>query len=567
MDDWFKYLEQLKQEGEIGLFELQFGRFIKEFETNPTKNLISCSILAVNDQLAGNICTDLSTLESSVLASKLKLRSLTLQALVEELQTFDSIGKPGEYKPFIFDDNKLYLHKYWVYENELTNWLKNKSLKKPQKLSGSSVEIINSLFSEQEDEVNLQKVATYLSLIKDFVIISGGPGTGKTFTVSKIISALKKQDKSVSIALAAPTGKAAERLSESLEINEYNFEASTIHKLLGARRNGEFKYTIKNKLSFDVVIIDEASMLDIRLWISLLRATKDSTKLILLGDKDQLASVEAGSVLGDVCSASDNGFSNATLKSIKRVEDAILESRSMNLINNNIVLLEKSYRTKSSSGILELGKAINEQNIDKVFEVINEFEQIDIQHPSVELLEVLIENYAKEIMSGDNGSQFLCSNLKGILGTRELNARIEKELKIKLRISSSDEWYTGRRILITKNDFSTGLKNGEIGTCYKNSKNEFYISFDSSDQVLVSQLQNYDLAYALTVHKSQGSEFGHVFLFLPEKINPVLTKELLYTAVTRAKESTLVVGNRGLISEVVLKQIKRASSIPSKITK
>lgn len=566
MNKWLKYLEELKQEGDIGLFELEFARFIFTLETKASKNLISSVVLLVNDQLAGNICTDLTALGDYVLASKLKLSSLDVAKLIDELKEFDCVGKPGEYTPVILDSHRLYLHKYWSYENELTGWLMERAQKADIELSKSDIESVELLFRDSNiNELNLQKVATSLALIKDFLIISGGPGTGKTFTVNKIIGALKQQNSDISIALAAPTGKAAERLSESIDSELDGIEASTLHKLLGARKNGEFKFNKENKLYFDVIIIDEASMLDLRLWISLIRALRTSTKLILLGDKDQLASVEAGSILGDICINTDNGFSGSTLNAFKKPENRLLKSESKNIINNHVVLLEKSYRAKSSSGISEFGKAINEQDVDKTFQVIEQFPKVDIKPPSSKLLFELIDDYTADLISGENGSQFLCSNIKGKLGTIELNKRIESLIKEKLKIPSYTEWYIGRKIIITKNDFSTGLKNGEIGTCYRNAANEFYICFDSSVDVLTQQLKHYDLAYTITVHKSQGSEFKNVFLFLSDTLNSVLTKELLYTAVTRARESTLVIGNKRLVAEIIQKKIKRISSISHKI--
>tara|TARA_R110002124_G_scaffold286453_1_gene467392 strand:- start:4224 stop:5924 length:1701 start_codon:yes stop_codon:yes gene_type:complete len=564
LDKVFRYLETLKQEGEIGLFELQFAKFITGFEPNPTKNLLYISTIAVHDQLAGNICTDLKQIKNSTLAKRLGIHSIELDSLTKELQNFECVGGSGDYKPFILDKEKLYLHKYWTFENELIQWLKSRTLQLPSSMPQDKFEFIHSMFNSEE-EVNFQKVAVFLSILRSFVIISGGPGTGKTFTVNKIITALKHKEEDLKIALAAPTGKAAERLSDSIDQDLISHDPSTLHKLLGARKNGEFKFNKENKLPFDVVIVDEASMLDIRLWLGLIRAIKDSTKLILLGDKDQLASVEAGSILGDICYQTDNGFSGGTFEALKNLESEIPASSSRNLLNNNIVLLEKSYRTDSKSGIQELGKAINDQDPMKVFELISQFDQIDIKQPTSILLSSLIDDYASEIYSKNDERQFLCSNKKGILGTEELNKRVERNIKSRFGFFSNDEWYNGRRIIITKNDFSTGLRNGEIGTCFKNDQNEFYIRFGSSAQIPVAQLKYYDLAYAITVHKSQGSEFKNVTLFLPEKLNPVLTKELLYTGVTRARESTLVIGKRELISEIIQLKIKRFSSIPQKL--
>ncbi|MEP1306419.1 MAG: exodeoxyribonuclease V subunit alpha [Balneola sp.] len=565
MDKWLSYLQKLKAEGEIGLLEYQFAKFVYGVETRASQELISCAVLATHDQLNGNICTDLSKLNDSHLAVKLKLNSTSLQDLFSILDKSTSVGKPGDYTPFILEGDKLYLQKYWEYENELIQWLKEKTEVPHKSLEISDALQIMSMFESDEDEINLQMIGTALALLTDLVIISGGPGTGKTFTVKTILEVLINNQKDLKIALAAPTGKATERLSESIAESFGELKASTIHRLLGARKSGEFKYGQNNKLPYDVVIIDEASMLDIRLWISLIRAIKKSAKLILLGDKDQLASVEAGSVLGDICFGATNDFSAKLTSELKVLSKDLKLSNSKNILNDHIILLNKSYRSKSGSGISELAKAINDQNQQEVFELEKLFSGIEIIPPSSQRINSLIEDYKSEILADGVVSQFLCSNKIGELGTNSLNDEIERRIKKAQKISDNVEWYSGRKIIITKNNRALSLKNGEIGTCSVNDMGQYFIHFDSSKEISVSQLIDYDLAYAITVHKSQGSEFDKVVLFLPDKLNPVLTKELLYTGVTRARENALVVGERKLIEQVIVKSVIRASSIPDKL--
>lgn len=564
MTDWVKYIQELKQEGELGLFEQQFAKFIANQESNPDNILISCAVLVASDQLAGSICTDLSELENSVLASKLKLNTIDPDKIKKTLYNSVSVGKPGDFKPIILENDKLYLHKYWSYEEEITKWLKAKANKQDQKLTESETKHIETLFPESEGGVDYQKLATQLALIKELLIISGGPGTGKTYTVKKILEAFLKKDAKLKIALAAPTGKAAERLNESIREVSHDLEAVTVHKLLGARRNGDFKHGNENKLLHDIVIIDEASMLDIRLWIGLVRSLKDKCKLILLGDKDQLASVEAGSVLGDICHKSDSKFSKLSLNQLDS-EVQLIENSSKNALNDNIVLLDKSYRVTSDSGISQWGKAINEQDVEGFFKLTEESQQIGTSTPSESILLELIDKYVDEIISGEFGIQFLSSNKKGVFGTEKLNSRIEKLLKSKLDVTPNHEWYLKRRIIATKNDFSLGIKNGEIGFCDFVEDGEYFVNFESNKRVSASQLKYYDLAYAITIHKSQGSEFNNVYLFLSDSFNPVLSKELLYTGVTRARENALVIGKSELIKKVILNEIKRTSSIQEKL--
>ncbi len=564
MIDWFKHIQELKLDGEIGLFEQQFAKFIANQEINPDNLLISCAVLVASDQLSGNICTDLNELENSVLASKLKLKTKNPDEIKTTLANSLSVGTPGDFKPIILENNKLYLHKYWSYEEEITKWLKAKANKQDHRLSESEINQIESLFPESVNEFDYQKLATQMALIKELLIISGGPGTGKTYTVKKILEAFLEKDTKLKIALAAPTGKAAERLNESIREVFPDLEAVTVHRLLGARRNGEFKHGTDNKLLHDIVIIDEASMLDIRLWIGLVRSLKDNCKLILLGDKDQLASVEAGSVLGDICHKSDAKFSKLSLNQLDS-EVQLIENSSKNALNDNIVLLDKSYRVTSDSGISQWGKAINEQNVEGFFKLTEEFHQIRAATPSDRILVELIDKYIDEIISGEFKTQFLSSNRKGVFGTMKLNSRIETLIKSKLDVPPNHEWYLSRRIIATKNDFSLGIKNGEIGFCDSVEDGEYFVSFESSKRVSASQLKYYDLAYSITIHKSQGSEFNDVCLFLSDSFNPVLSKELLYTGVTRAKENALVIGRRGLIEQVILNEIRRTSSIPEKL--
>lgn len=560
------YLQSLRKEEEIGQFEIEFSRFLVRNYPDASKDVLSCVVLTIHDQLNGNICTDLSSLNESVLAKKIGLTQKSLADLKSELLSSDFVGSEGDYKPFILDNDSLYLHKYWSFENELVNWLKEKADQPNHKLESDSIVKINELFETSGDTRDLQKVATCLALIKSFLIISGGPGTGKTYTAKKIIQALHIQNPDLKIALAAPTGKAAERLNDSISDLEDEYQATTLHRLLGARINGEFKYNEKEKLIHDVLIVDEASMLDIRMWVSLIRALKSSARLIVLGDKDQLSSVEAGSILGDVCFESKNAFSKETVESLSEFGLDVPQLDSINNLNDNIVLLAKTYRSKTTSGIPQLAAAINEQDLESLSKTLNSYDQVQLIEPSQKMLSELIESYSKEIVEQELNTQFLCSNKSGTFGTQNLNKLIENKVKSSLQIPLKQEWYEGRRILITRNEPTLGISNGEIGTCIRGDDNSLSIVFGKSRQIQISELKNYDLAYAITVHKSQGSEFNRVVLFFPDQLNPVLTKELLYTGVTRARESTLVIVRGELLEQIIGNPISRVSSIPVKLT-
>lgn len=559
------YLRSLRKENEIDQFEFEFIKVLLRNYPDTQDVIIKCALIAVNDQLNGNICTNLEALSDSILAQKLGIDKIDLTKLKHELISSEIIGSPGEYKPFILEKNSLYLHKYWSYENELVHWLKKKKNELSTILDPNVVDKINSLFPDNDGELNYQKLAVFLSLTKSFLIISGGPGTGKTYTAKKIIEALRTFDPQINIALAAPTGKAAERLNESISDLDVDFKAVTLHRLLGARSDGEFRYNENEKLLQDVIIIDEASMLDIRMWVSMLRALKSSAKLILLGDKDQLSSVEAGSVLGDICFEADNCFTSESIETLSKHGLEGQQSNSVNILNDNIVLLNKSYRSELSSGIPQLAKAINNKDLKSFEEVIHDFDQVQLVEPDTENVNSLLNTYSEEIVNQKFDSQFICSNKKGVFGTENLNRLIESKIKSLLKIPVANEWYAGRRIMITKNDPLLGLSNGEIGICTRLEDNSFVVKFDDEKEVKISELHNFSLAYAITIHKSQGSEFNRVYIFLPEEHNSILSKELLYTGVTRGRKNTLVVGKRALIKQTISSEIKRTSSIRDKI--
>lgn len=559
------YLRSLRKENEIDQFEFEFIKVLLRNYPDTQDVIIKCALIAVNDQLNGNICTNLEALSDSILAQKLGIDKIDLTKLKHELISSEIIGSPGEYKPFILEKNSLYLHKYWSYENELVHWLKKKKNEPSTILDPNVIDKVNSLFPNIHKELNYQKLAVFLSLTKSFLIISGGPGTGKTYTAKKIIEALRTFDPQINIALAAPTGKAAERLNESISDLDVDFKAVTLHRLLGARSDGEFRYNENEKLLQDVIIIDEASMLDIRMWVSMLRALKSSAKLILLGDKDQLSSVEAGSVLGDICFEADNCFTSESIETLSKHALEGQQSNSVNILNDNIVLLNKSYRSELSSGIPQLAKAINNKDLKSFEEVIHDFDQVQLVEPDTENVNSLLNTYSEEIVNQKFDSQFICSNKKGVFGTENLNRLIESKIKSLLKIPVINEWYAGRRIMITKNDPLLGLSNGEIGICTRLEDNSFVVKFDDEKEVKISELHNFSLAYAITIHKSQGSEFNRVYIFLPKEHNSILSKELLYTGVTRGRKNTLVVGKRALIKETISSEIKRTSSIRDKI--
>ena len=313
-------IERLLQQGILSDLDIQLGRFMAKLSGGESPEIALAAAMASHYQGEGNICVDLSSV-----AGKPLLEDGTKPFLFPELKKWQSIlekspvvGRPGEFRPLILDGSRLYLYRYWDYETKLANILKARTAGDWEKVDeGALKDGLARLFPEDgQEETDWQKVAAFTSVMKRFCVISGGPGTGKTFTVAKILALLLEQPgaEKIRIALAAPTGKAAARLQEAIKNSKEKLncreeikklipeEASTIHRLLGSVPDSPyFRHNAENPLSAEVVVVDEASMVDLALLSKLAQAVPPTARLILLGDKDQLASVEAGAVLGDIC--------------------------------------------------------------------------------------------------------------------------------------------------------------------------------------------------------------------------------------------------------------------------
>lgn len=579
MINLFQILSELKKRKEISLQELEFARFLNRVESSDPKEILFMGMACIRHQMDGHLCISITEFLNHPVYAKLIDKSLSDVQILDLIVKSGLIGTPGDSKPLILDDGKVYLQKIWKYEKELIDWL----LKKADEndiLAKENVQFVNQIFGGSAD-VDWQRIAVKVALLKNLVIISGGPGTGKTFTIKRIIEALKysNSDKKIKIALAAPTGKAAQRLNDSLVSDDEELEvgaAVTIHKLLGAEfGSSTYKYNKANQLVYDVVVVDEASMLDIHLWTALIRSLPDTAKLILLGDKDQLSSVEAGSILGDICSGATNSFS---MKVASEIGEPLLSNKSFPL-NDCFILLEKTYRVEEGSGIKILSDAVNSGDFEKVLEILksDQFPYVTLKDSSKKDIDELISKYVlkpgqnnrsiEDMRSELNTYKILCALRRGPFGIEEINRASEKALKGLMGIPVNQQWYSGRTIMINRSNNQFKLRNGETGLCIQANEGEFEILFDRKEEFKLSttRLQDYELAYANTIHKSQGSEYDHVAILLPNEANPLLSRELLYTAITRAKKSIVIYAKEEIVVDAVKKVVSRNSGIKTKI--
>ncbi|WFP49558.1 exodeoxyribonuclease V subunit alpha [Methylomonas sp. EFPC3] len=473
------------------------------------------------------------------------------------------LASTGKTTPLIAETERLYLHRYWHYEERLARQLA--ALARQKFDTGHLAASLDRYFPSQGDEIDWQKTAAQAAVSQALSIITGGPGTGKTTTVLKILALLLETSRqALHIALAAPTGKAAMRLQESIVANKPGLacvdelkdripeQAHTLHRLLGAKPpTPYFRHDAENPLPYDVVVVDETSMVDLALMSKLVDALKPGSRLILLGDKDQLASVESGSVLADLAA----GLAERTVE------------------------LQKSHRFQGR--IKQLAVAVNCQDADQAWQLLQE-PSPPIRRLTGDPIDWIIENYAEylqaipngcdptEIFAAFNRFRVLCSNQRGHNSVGEINRRVELELANRGKIRPGSTWYAGKPVMITANHAGMQLYNGDIGLCLSDPEqgSQLRVFFQRGEQfrkVLPARLPPWETVFAMTIHKSQGSEFENILIALPDVVNPVLSKELLYTAITRAKQSVAVSADQAIFNACVDHRVTRHSGLAAKL--
>ncbi|WP_122377945.1 exodeoxyribonuclease V subunit alpha, partial [Pseudomonas cannabina] len=547
-------------------------------------------------------------------------------------------------KPLVLAERRLYLRRYWTYERRIAAALRQR-LAQPDTPPADLPQRLTALFgaadSAPDAVIDWQKLACALATRRAFSIITGGPGTGKTTTVVRLLALLQapavQSGQPLRIRLAAPTGKAAARLTESISQQVQSLDVSaevrqkipsevtTVHRLLGSRPGTRhFRHHAANLLPLDVLVVDEASMIDLEMMANLLDALPSHARMVLLGDKDQLASVEAGAVLGDLCRDAEEGFySPETQAWLEAVSGEDLSKGALqpgdaqrHPLAQQVVMLRHSRRFGQGSGIGQLARLVNQQQDKQARALLSagshtdlfalalkgeqdlKFERLVLdglgkgeQGPQGyrHYLNVLAAErpaqgsalddacwtvWARSVLNAFDAFQLLCAVRKGPWGVEGLNQRITHALFSAGLIESEQQWYEGRPVLMTHNDYGLGLMNGDIGITLRlperdgDGKQVLRVAFPRNDGtggvrfVLPSRLNEVETVYAMTVHKSQGSEFAHTALILPEALNPVLTKELIYTGITRAKHwFSLIEPRQGIFEEALRRKVKRLSGL------
>ncbi|MEA2012242.1 MAG: exodeoxyribonuclease V subunit alpha [Verrucomicrobiota bacterium] len=630
----------LKKLQELDIFsnlDLRFAELMTELSTEKSVKedlFLASAVLSNWTTEKKHICLNLEhqnkikTYYPEIFSAELRKKA-NLQNWFSSLKKANEVvGVPGDYKPLILSKNLLYLHRYWSYEQMLGKKLLELSKKIPEKLDYKLLrQGLSRVFPiyEQPDGVDWQKVAAFAALKNDFTIITGGPGTGKTTVVAAILVLLAEQnafeDSDVSgkkqiVKLCAPTGKAATQLQEAIVIErdkircsdeirkKITLETSTIHRLLGWQHNSPyFRHDNKNPLSADVIIVDEASMVPLALMAKLLDAVKNGSKVILLGDRDQLASVEAGSVFADICiaaageSENQNSFSADFLLSYMDMTGVRLdEAKYLNSLTNCVVELQESHRFDSKRGIGRVKTAISSGDSDLVLKVLQDchVSEINLSLPPDSLsdmkrkiadyikrpvkmvesikntfLSYLNEDDIESAFSQFNRFRILCATRKGIFGVENVNSIITEMVLLQKDLRASVTYFKGRPILIKKNSYSQGLYNGDIGLCWTaKDGNGISVYFPDSKktgefrQFTPAHLPEHETVFAMTIHKSQGSGFENVLIILPDdRYSPVLTRELFYTGITRAKKRVEIWAENEILKIAIQQKIERESGL------
>ncbi|WP_145560538.1 exodeoxyribonuclease V subunit alpha [Yersinia mollaretii] len=608
--------------------DLQFSRMIAG-DNDPMLQLAAAILSAETG--AGHVCLPLSDLQPDQLFGG--RQSALSQALwqaagapdesrwIEAFNNSPAVSDGSQPTPLVLQNGRLYLQRMWQYEGDVVRFIASDStaawVNEPREVNETLLRVtLDQLFGLGGDEVDWQKVAAAVAATRRISVISGGPGTGKTTTVAKLLTALIQlsQGQRLRIQLAAPTGKAAARLTESLgnairqlaltddERRLFPDQASTLHRLLGAQPNSQrLRYHRGNPLNLDVLVVDEASMVDLPMMARLIAALPANAQVIFLGDRDQLASVEAGAVLGDICRFAEWGYSESRAEQLTRLTGCRLTgviptgdvpTDTVN-VRDNLCLLRKSYRFDEKSGIGQLALAVNAGKYHHALSVLNGTYS-DIECLSLAdsndyqvLLEECAAGYQHYLQLASSGAhavdvlaafgryQLLCALRTGPFGVSGLNERIEQLLHRKRLIERASgpagRWYVGRPVMIGLNDSALGLFNGDIGIALYDPEGELRVHFQLPDgnikSVQPSRLPSHETAYAMTVHKSQGSEFEHTALVLPSTFMPVLTRELVYTAITRARQRLTLYCSEAVLSNAIRTPTQRRSGLVDRLNK
>lgn len=573
-------LAAFNEAGVLTLADVHTARRIALLGGEPDESVHLAIALAVRALRHGSVCVGLGSVSRTTASDDSGADVAALpwpdparwQSACAGSPVVSARGEPG--RPLRLVRGLLYLDRYWREEEQIRRELRQRAAAPPPAADRDRLRAdLDRLFGEDDHR---QRLAAAVSCLRRVTVLAGGPGTGKTTTIARLLAVLAAQPGGPPrIALAAPTGKAAARLEEAVREVSLRLpgpplpglRASTLHRLLGRRPGSRtrFRHHRSHRLPYDVVVVDETSMVSLTLMARLIEAVRPDARLILVGDPDQLASVEAGAVLGDIVAA--GGVPEPGLRA------ALAEVGEREAVVNGVVTLDRIWRF--GGDIAALASAVRAGDDDRVVALLRagggQVELVEtpaadcagLRADALAALRTVAEaaerGDAEAALRGLDAHRLLCAHRRGPYGVSHWT----RETGRWLGVTDLAEWAPGRPLLITANDYDTGLRNGDTGVVVRTPDGPRAAFARGGDLVLIlpSRLAEAQPLYAMTVHRSQGSQFGRVSLVLPPATSPLLTRELFYTAVTRAREGLRVIGAEDAVRAAVTRPIARASGL------
>ncbi|BFN25943.1 recBCD enzyme subunit RecD [Pseudomonas sp. SCT] len=579
----------------LGPLERAFVASLQRLDPQASEPVLLAAALCCEALADGDVCLPLGRLAGKRPWPDQDFSLPPLATWRAQLDASELIGAPGDYAPLILSGERLYLARYQAYEQQLAEQLLARAADAPEVDEQQLSDSLARLFAFNQQSPDWQRLAAAQAVRRRLAVISGGPGTGKTTTVVRLLAALLEQPggERLAIGLAAPTGKAAARMAEAIRNAKADLpvsdavkdalpdEARTLHRLLGSRADSpRVRHDAANPLALDVLVVDEASMVDLALMAKLVAALPPKARLILLGDKDQLAAVEAGAVFAELCEG--RGFDSQAAADLQRItgQNVAVETPRSRL-GDAVVLLTHSHRFAGDSGIGELARRINGGDAKGTVALLQEgrpdlaWNAAPSPAALIERLEQGYAPYLQAVRQADpsaaveafNGFRALTAQREGAFGVTGINEALEARFKRRLSVPARERWYPGRAVMVRQNDYALGLFNGDIGLCLRTEQGlrVFFEGDDGYRGFAPARLPSHDSAFAMTVHKSQGSEFAEVLLALPEQPSPLLTRSLFYTGITRAKRKVEIWALPARLAEAVNTRAERAAGLAERL--
>ncbi len=594
----------------FGSLDLHFAHLMEDLAGGANRSLYIAAALASRAVSEGHICVNLADYAGTPIAlERDTVRDEPVPSLTEWLSLLAAspvVAALGEKRPLVLSGSLLYLYRYWNYENRLATQLLHRCRGIASDFNTVQAgEIMAQLFGTSREGAEQQKIAAAVALLKRFCLITGGPGTGKTSTVIRIAALLTAlhAGSPFTLLLAAPTGKAATRLEESIAALLPGLtcspgiaagipkSASTVHSLLKPIPDSPyFRHNADHPLPCDAIIVDEASMIDLALMTKLIEAVPVDARIILIGDRNQLASVEAGALLADLDSCESSGFSpNLSAAIQKIVPEYEGPGATAAPLADCVVTLRTAWRFDNRSGIGQASRSINSGDIEAVRAILTDpaFPDCDwyIPHSHADFLarlRAMVIPRLKDCFAASDprtaialhaGFRILCALRSGPSGVAEINIRVERMLAAEGLVPANAPFYPGKPILITRNDYPVSLFNGDMGIIMPDREDGGALKAFFPDggvgvrALSLSRLPPHETAYAMTVHKAQGSEFDETLLILPDYPSPLVTRELLYTGVTRARRRCTLWCSEETLRSAVATRLRRTSGLREKLRK